>query len=228
MKETVLTDISYEINIEKLMEELHVIDEPDKKGFLELIDKARNIAVPKAVYGEAYIEEKYKEEIIIDDIKFNSRILRVNLEEIHRVFPFIITAGLEVYEWAKSIEEILTRFWADKIQEYILQQAINGVFAHISKRYDLKKTAIMNPGSLEDWPISEQKKLFRLFDNPEKKTGVKLTDSFLMLPSKSISGILFPTEKDYVNCRLCSRENCSGRRALYDRELYQRQYSIKE
>jgi hypothetical protein len=76
----------------------------------------------------------------------------------------------------------------------------------------------MSPGSLEDWPISEQPKLFSLFGDTERSVGVKLTDSLLMIPRKSISGILFPSEEGFVSCRLCPRENCPSRKALYDRE----------
>lgn len=228
MNEIILNKISYEVDTKKLNKNLHIKDDSDRSRLLSLIQEAKKIAIPKGIYLESYIEKKAEEYIIVDDIQFDSRILRVNLEDIHRVFPFIITAGREVYNWAHNIEGILEQYWADKIQEHILQQAISFVFDHIKDRYKLQKTAIMNPGSLEDWPISEQKKLFKLIGNPFKKIGVELTNSFLMIPSKSISGILFPTTKDYLNCKLCPREECPGRRAPYDKKLYKEQYSIKE
>lgn len=40
-----------------------------------------------------------------------------------------------------------------------------------------------------DWPVSDQGKIFKLL-NPEKNIGVKLTESFIMLPEKSTSGIM--------------------------------------
>jgi hypothetical protein len=76
----------------------------------------------------------------------------------------------------------------------------------------------MSPGSLEDWPITEQPKLFSLFGDTEKSIGVKLTASLLMIPRKSISGILFPSEEGFVSCRLCPRENCPSRKAEFDEE----------
>jgi hypothetical protein len=74
----------------------------------------------------------------------------------------------------------------------------------------------MSPGSLEDWPITEQPKLFSLFGNTERVIGVRLTDSLLMVPRKSISGILFPSEENFISCRLCPREVCPSRKAPYD------------
>ena len=46
-----------------------------------------------------------------------------------------------------------------------------------------------------------------------------LTDTFLMVPIKSVSGIFFPTEVSFESCQLCPRENCIGRRAPYDPAL---------
>jgi hypothetical protein len=41
----------------------------------------------------------------------------------------------------------------------------------------------------------------------------------LMLPRKSISGILFPTEVTFFSCQLCPRERCEARKAAYDASL---------
>ena len=73
----------------------------------------------------------------------------------------------------------------------------------------------MSPGSLEDWPITEQTKLFSIFGDTERLIGVRLTDSMLMVPRKSISGILFPSEEGFTSCQLCDRERCPGRKAPY-------------
>jgi hypothetical protein len=83
----------------------------------------------------------------------------------------------------------------------------------------------MNPGSLENWPISEQKPLFSLFGDVEKLIGVRLSDSFLMFPIKSVSGIYFPTESSFASCQLCPREKCPNRRAKYDPELKEKYMS---
>lgn len=40
-----------------------------------------------------------------------------------------------------------------------------------------------------DWPLEAQRRLFELLDAP-RKVGVSLTDSLLMVPSKSVSAII--------------------------------------
>jgi len=53
----------------------------------------------------------------------------------------------------------------------------------------------------------------------EDLIGVTLTESMLMIPRKSISGIFFPTERMFFSCQLCPRENCPARESSYDETL---------
>jgi len=85
--------------------------------------------------------------------------------------------------------------------------------------------SFMAPGSLPDWPLEEQKPLFNLLGNVKAAIGVNLTDSLLMLPVKSISGIYFPVEASFYSCQLCPRQKCEGRKARYDKKRA-REYGI--
>jgi hypothetical protein len=82
----------------------------------------------------------------------------------------------------------------------------------------------MNPGSLEDWPITAQPKLFQLLGDPKKSIGVELLDSMLMLPNQTVSGIRFVSEEGFSNCELCPREHCSHRTIPYNPELLTKKY----
>ena len=78
-----------------------------------------------------------------------------------------------------------------------------------------KNISSLNPGSLKEWPITGQVPLFELLGGVTEDIGVVLSDSLLMSPVKSVSGIMFQSEEAYENCQLCPRENCPGRRAPY-------------
>ena len=54
-----------------------------------------------------------------------------------------------------------------------------------------------------------------ILGDTEETVGVCLTESCLMLPSKSVSGILFQDHTGHVNCALCPRENCPNRRVSF-------------
>jgi predicted transcriptional regulator len=77
----------------------------------------------------------------------------------------------------------------------------------------------MAPGSLEDWPIEEQKPLFVILGDVETSIGVRLTENLVMVPTKSISGIYFPTEISFYSCQLCPRKDCISRKAAFDQKL---------
>ena len=94
----------------------------------------------------------------------------------------------------------------------------------IIARFNTGVLSHMNPGSLEDWSIYEQKKLFALLGEGVSSIGVSLLDSMVMYPDKSESGIFFEKEKKFINCQLCSVERCLSRSAPLDKGLYEREY----
>ena len=68
-------------------------------------------------------------------------------------------------------------------------------------------------------PIEQQKQLFSLFGNVEDLMRVKLIDSFLVIPNKSVSGLCLSTEIRFESCQLCARRICTERRTPYDKNL---------
>jgi hypothetical protein len=157
-------------------------------------------------------------------VTLRSRVLRVNLEVAHRAIVYVVTCGAELNAWGEGLDDMVHRYWADTIKETALRVAIDALNRHLTSCYEMGKTAAMSPGSLADWPIREQRPLFRILGDPEAAIGVRLTDSFLMIPNKSVSGIRFPTEERFESCQLCPREGCPGRRAAYEPDLYERKY----
>lgn len=225
MYQEILDNIPFELDRERLMHKLRL--KPGRsyaQDLPRLAGEAEAIARPKAFYKVAFIEAREDNVLKIDGIPFTSQVLSVNLQNTHRVFPYTATCGTELETWAKSLDDMLWRYWADVIMEMALRAAINTLKTHIETRYQLPKSSAMSPGSLEDWPIEEQRQLFMLLGDTAETVGVRLTDSCLMIPAKSISGIRFATEESFESCQLCPREGCPSRRAPYDAELYKRKY----
>jgi len=225
MEQRILENITFKVDRRKLFETYHIEEgSDDSKRIDQLIIEAEKIAKPKAIYKLSTIDEKTENTVFIDKMKFTSRVLRVNLDEVHRAFPFIVTCGMELEEWSLKITEMMEQFWVDSMKEQAVLQAYQAVQNELENRYHLGITSTMNPGSLEDWPVKEQVPLFSLFGDPKKLIGVTLTDSFLMVPIKSVSGIIFPTNGQFESCQLCPRKNCPGRRAPYDPGLGESKY----
>jgi len=216
----VLKNIPVELDDDKVFARLHINKEmQDVQDTKNLLDQVRSVINPKAVYTIGYIDSKREDGVTINGVDFSSRILRVNLDSVHRVFPYIVTCGKELDQLGEGLDDFLMKYYLDEIKAMAVYSAGEYLKKHIMDTYQLKKVAMMNPGSLEDWPISQQRPLFSIFGDVEELIGMTLTDSFLMVPMKSASGIFFPTEKTFESCQLCPRENCPGRRAPYDETL---------
>jgi hypothetical protein len=185
----------------------------------ELVEVVQPLARPKAIYEVSYIDNKNGDTVTIDGVRFASRLLRVNLDTVERVFPYVATCGKELEEVAVPSGDIVKSFCLDSIKTTVLGSAINYLSDYLKNRYALGKMSHMNPGSLESWPITQQKELFSLFGDVESLVGVRLTEGSVMYPLKSVSGIYYPTEISFESCQLCPREKCIGRRAPYDPEL---------
>jgi hypothetical protein len=221
----VLDDIVFEVDLNQLLRRLHIEAVSQYIQEVEsLVADAKAAARPKAVYKIAFIESRGNEHVVIDGVSFTSRVLRVNLDKAHRVFAYVATCGAELDEWARSIDDILHRYWTEIIREMALRSATRALDQHLVERYRPGHTATMSPGRLTDWPLSEQRPLFALLDDPSQTIGVELTDSYLMVPTKSVSGVRFPTEDNFESCQLCPRRHCPGRKAPYDEGLYDRKY----
>jgi hypothetical protein len=160
--------------------------------------------------------EKGEGTVEVAGVAFRSSVLRRNLDAASKVFPYIITVGPELERAAAGEGDLLKQYYLEEMANIALESAAGWLASRIEACFGLSFLSSMSPGSLEDWPIAEQPKLFSLFGDTERLVGVRLTESLLMVPRKSISGILFPSEEGFVACRLCDRESCPSRQAAYD------------
>jgi hypothetical protein len=225
-KPIILSDVPFAVDSRELRESLALPGEGDLDRELSaLIEAAREVARPRAAYRPCFVDSTDGDTTTIEGVTFKSRVLCVNLQEAHRVFPFVATCGRELAAWSASVSDPLSRYWADQISELAARAALSHLAAHLDSGFALSKASSMSPGSLEDWPITEQAPLFHLLGGIEELVGVTLTESFLMIPQKSVSGIRFPLETSFESCMLCQRDACSGRRAPFDPELFSRRYA---
>ncbi|HML45239.1 MAG TPA: vitamin B12 dependent-methionine synthase activation domain-containing protein [Clostridia bacterium] len=164
------------------------------------------------------MDEIAGDRVVIEGVSFHSAVLARNLAKIHRVFAYVATCGREVDDWSHREPDVFISLWLDMIKEMILRDAQSQFRARLCERYALTKISGMSPGSgnMDVWPIAQQAPLFALIGGVTEDTGVQLKESFLMIPTKSVSGVLFPTEVPFYSCMLCSRPHCIGRRAPYD------------
>ena len=104
---------------------------------------------------------------------------------------------------ADALGSVIAEHCADRMEE-CLQESIDKLHWHHTNRF--------SPGYC-GWHVSQQQLLFPLFKG--QTCGVRLTDSSLMIPIKSVSGIMGLGEKvrrlEYT-CGLCDFKQCYKRK----------------
>jgi hypothetical protein len=211
-----LEQISTGLDIREVKDALRARDGAQIQSLLEV---AKPLISAQAVYRACYIEEKLEDGVIIDGVRFGSRILRKNLETVGRVFPYVVTIGSGLEQKADTSKDLLEKYYLDQIGNIALSKARKHLEDYLRSKFALDGLSYMSPGSLADWPIEEQQPLFSILEGAEASIGVRLTESLLMIPRKSVSGIYFPTEVTFYSCQLCPRQRCEGRKARFDENL---------
>lgn len=131
---------------------------------------------------------------------------------------FICTAGTEYEAWQQQLKErgdMVRVFIADALGSVIAEKCADVMEEHLQQSIDKLQwhhTNRFSPGYC-GWHVSEQQLLFPLFQG--HTCGVRLTDSSLMLPIKSVSGLMGIGKEvrrfDYT-CGLCDFKQCFKRR----------------
>lgn len=183
---------------------------------------ASGIGRPKALVVEAAVEEVDERTVRVGGVEIASALVREKLLQAPVAYAYLLTCGQEVDEWSKTLTDIVDVFYVDELKKLWLGCAEKTVQAEVLKRLapDAKLSSL-NPGSLPHWPIEGQRELFRILGDTEGTVGVRLSGSCLMLPSKSVSGILFQDHTGHVNCALCPRANCPNRRVPFRTDMKQ-------
>ena len=216
---TILQDIPWTFDLRAFYDETGIgeDDELAEEG-RRFAEAAAPLLKPKAVYTEAFVEALEDTSVIVSGVRFTSAVLRKNMEGIQRVFPFVATCGIELEQFDLSPFDYLAFYWVDKLKELALAQGSAWLHRRLVEETGFQKLSSMNPGSgnVDVWPLRQQRELFSLLPGGAEAIGVTLTDTCLMTPNKTVSGIFFPSEVNYMNCKVCTRKECPNRRAAYN------------
>ena len=196
-------------------------EQSPRPGVLSLVDsqihEAYEFIKPAACYTIKPITSVENSKIAVAGLFFTSRNLA-------RVFSSCSQAAIFVVTIGKALEKKVAQLMKEGL---VLKASVLDAVGSVAveKVADwlesvIKSTAAENgdkagwrysPGYC-DWDITQQKELFRGFDS--KSIGVDLTDTYLMVPRKSISGIIGMGKScnTFSACRFCSRKNCPHRR----------------
>lgn len=150
---------------------------------------------------------------------FKSPTLTKIMKDCEEVICFAATigSGLEG-EVARLTDEnrLSSAYILDSMGSTVTENMVDRFHKFMKKRYKAKGKGVtlrFSPGYC-DWAIIEQKKLFRALDL--NRTDIELTDTCLMRPRKSVSGIFGILSSSsitpYNPCTECKKRDCPTRR----------------
>jgi hypothetical protein len=144
-------------------------------------------------------------------------IVTAQLRKSEKAALFICTIGPAMETWAKKLStegDATLSFMVDTVASITEEQAVDVLHDHIEKQMKMRGLKITNrysPGYC-NWAVSEQHLLFSFF--PPKFCGITLTKSALMVPIKSVSGMIgvgtAVKRVDYT-CDTCGVKDCTYR-----------------
>jgi hypothetical protein len=133
---------------------------------------------------------------------------------------FTCTAGeifTELSGCYYQTNDFLEAYIADAIGSLTVERAMNKIQTQLEEEMKAEGLSITNrysPGYC-NWPVSGQRELFNVMG--EIPVGISLTESCLMLPIKSVSGIIGigrNMKKRAYACRICKIKNCIYRNLI--------------
>jgi len=181
--------------------------------------KVRGLLTPRLYYRTTKLTSEAKGTVRLDNhIVLNSNKLSKTLKHSEESVCFVGTIGREVEREINQLmhhNSLAEAYIVDALGSVAVENMVEQFQRRMNDRYKKQGKSVtlrFSPGYC-DWPITEQKKLFRVFDHQE--IDVDLLDSCLMRPRKSISGIfgVSPnTGPPYNPCVQCKKLDCETRR----------------
>lgn len=187
----------------------------------DYIDNYHNLIESSFSYTLKDIEFVQGSTVYIEGfIAFESKVLARLLKKCEQVGIFALTIGSHLEEMSDylaknnlvlqaTVLDAIGSAAAEQLAEYVENMlrrsaAFNGLV--ISRRF--------SPGYC-DWDVTQQEMVFEALQ--EETADIRLTEEYLMIPRKSISGIIGIGSSDfgidtYNPCRSCRTKDCPGRR----------------
>ncbi len=144
--------------------------------------------------------------------------IKTHLEGCTKVVLLAATLGIEADKIIKrfQVSDLTSALAADSLASAAIEQVCNAAEEEIREKVSpLNMTWRFSPG-YGDLPL-ELQKVFLTVLNTQKRIGLTITDSLIMLPSKSVTALIGlsekPIEKRRQGCAICSlRNTCQFRK----------------
>jgi len=190
-----------------------------KRGLEQIIPNLISTSKPNFTY-DIYQSKQSDDGIILNNIKLKSKRIRAAFEYCSCAIVYCMTLGFEIDKIIKSKRtqskclSYLCDQSASRFAELLVENFREQIKCFLSDSLGI--TECYSPGYC-DWDLSDQHKIFDLLT--PNQTGIKINNSCLMSPRKSMSGIIGVGHPLLTHicgnaCLDCADEKCDHRRPL--------------
>jgi len=183
-----------------------------------VIEEAHGLLKPAAIYGVVKVNEFEHQQVSFEGGIFEGSLVARSMAGAAHLNIAVCTIGEDLENRVNEMmnDEPVVAIALDGAGIAALRkvsQTVEDIISAEACELDSALGMRAQPGQ-EGWPIEQQREVFRVL--PVEKIGVRLTESCLMLPRKSVSFVI-PRGKDLndsaVPCDFCSkRTRCEWRK----------------
>ncbi len=182
------------------------------------VEKARQLFKASYSYIISDIKRIEGSQVFTENsLVFESKVIAQLLKHCEKVAIFLLTLGNRLDETMRDLAEnglileavVLDAVGTDGIER--LAEFVQGRITAIAKVQGYCTSRRFSPGYC-DWALPQQEMVFQAVNG--NFPDVRLTEGFMMIPQKSISGIIglgSSEVEDYNPCRNCKEMDCPGR-----------------
>lgn len=227
MMEYVRKDVPFQATDELLCDRLHteLASEIFERAAL-LRQEVASVIRPAYIMKEVRVGRKSRNGIELGGQFFGSRIAASKIAADSRVVVYIATCGREAAELLAATDDPFDNYVLDTLAHIGCNNARDDMLRSLSARFGIKKYISLAPGSVIDWNVAEVCKFFEITDGLHQPLGIRVLESGLIDPLKSVSGIFVESDEKFETCDLCMIPDCPSRRSPFDEEKYNEALSL--
>lgn len=222
--ETIRNDQIIQIDSKQILDQIGYYDGHEPSARIrslvnDYLDNYHNFIESMCSYTFRNIESVQGDRVYLGDTAIlESKIIARLCKQCYKVAVFVVTIGSYLEEMVSYLAEnglVLQATVLDAVgsgaaeqMAALIEERIGNIVSsqgqNISRRF--------SPGYC-DWDINQQEVIFNILH--DDTAGIRLTEEYLMIPCKSISGIIgIGTSKieNYNPCQTCDKHDCVGRR----------------
>ena len=185
-----ITDIENRFDSDAFFERIHVKkDSKRAEKIIKVIEKAKDSIHPVAIYCPSEVVLLDESRFSVEGITFECQSVLNRLKGVGKVFPNIVSCGLEIEAYCKEQDRLLEQYVTMELCNYSCELARKAIFDDLKTNFGLNEMIEIFPGE-EEWSLQDGIRIFEIFEEETKALGLEITDRGIPIPGRTAYGFI--------------------------------------